>query len=124
MKKKGISNTQRTLRFLKDKGMTAGMVERWLNIPGYPGGGVRKDLFGFIDIIALSGKSIIGVQSCGSSFAEHERTIKNEPLAKEWLLNGGEIMLVGWRKLKLKRGMKAMRWFPRVKMFSLIEDFS
>ncbi len=90
------TNTSRTLKYLRlNLGWDADIVERWI-----PFGreekednenegdgeekkkgnkkkrtGYRKDLFGIIDIIALSGKSIVGVQSCGQSFAEHDRKI-------------------------------------------------
>ena len=44
------SNTQRTLKALKDEGRVCGIVERW--IPP----GLRIDLFNFIDIITICPK--------------------------------------------------------------------
>jgi len=111
----GISPTQRTLRELRDQGRICGMVERF-NAHAGPFG-IRQDLFGFIDIIALDPeRGIIGVQSCGQAFSEHYRKITEERNQEcfEWLRCGGKVELWGWRKLKIKRGGKAMRWTPRV----------
>ncbi len=112
---KGISATQRTLRELRDKGRICGIVERFNSFAGQFG--KRFDLFGFIDIIALdTAVGIIGVQSCGQSFSEHLKKITEEKNDEcfEWLRCGGKVELWGWRKLKLKRGGKAMRWKPRI----------
>lgn len=83
----------------------------------------RYDMFGFADIVAVGKNKIIAVQSCGQAFSEHNKKILNEPMAKEWLKAGGGIILIGWRKIKLKRGGKALRWKPRIKEYSL-ENFS
>jgi len=111
----GLSPTQRTLRELRNQGRICGIVERFNQYAGPHG--IRQDLFGFIDIIALDPeRGIIGVQSCGQAFAEHYRKITEERNQEcfEWLRCGGKVELWGWRKLKIKRGGKAMRWQPRV----------
>jgi hypothetical protein len=117
-----VSPTQRTLAALREQGRKCAIVEKW-----NPYAGVRQDLFGFIDIIALERdglRGIIGVQSTGSAFAAHERKLLEErrEACIAWLLAGGEIELWGWRKLKVKRGGKATCWTPRVRTFEL-EDF-
>ena len=119
---KGISNTSRTLRYIREQGWESDKVEQWIKNPKHPAGGFRKDLFGIIDIIALTAKGIMGIQSCGQSFAEHNRKILAAPMALKWLEKGGLLMLIGWRKLKLKRGGKAMRWSPRIQLYD-IRDF-
>ena len=51
-----MSPTQRTIRALKDQGMVCGIVEKWnrFAVRGNSGQrGVRQDLFGILDIIAL-----------------------------------------------------------------------
>jgi hypothetical protein len=125
-KMKGKSNTSRTLEYLKDQGMVCDMVERWIRNPKHPAGGFRKDAFGFIDLIALGENSIIAIQSCGQAFAEHNRKITEDekvaPTAYLWIKNGGRLFLIGWRKVKLKRGGKALRWQPRIKEYTL-KDF-
>lgn len=111
----GLSPTQRTLRELRGQGKICGIVEKFNRFAGAHG--IRQDLFGFIDIIALDRhEGIIGIQSTGSGFAEHKRKLleqRNDECV-EWLRCGGKVQLWGWRKVKLKRGGKAERWMPRV----------
>uniref|UniRef100_A0A6M3JMU3 Uncharacterized protein n=1 Tax=viral metagenome TaxID=1070528 RepID=A0A6M3JMU3_9ZZZZ len=64
----------------------------------------------------------IGIQSCGSAFLEHDKKILESPMALKWLEKNNYLMLIGWRKVKLKRGGKAMRWSPRIKTYQ-IENF-
>lgn len=111
-----ISPTSRTLKYLRSQGWEADIVERFNPHAGKFG--QRKDLFGVIDIIALSEHGITGVQSCGQAFSEHDKKILDEPLSLAWLQHGGALVLIGWRKVKLKRGGKAMRWSPRIKHYS------
>ena len=121
---KGISNTSRTLEYIRSQGWIADKVEQFNPYAGEFGR--RKDMFGFADIVALGENSIIAIQSCGQAFAEHDRKIledeKAAPNALLWLQNGGRIILIGWRKVKLRRGAKAMRWKPRIKEYK-IKDF-
>jgi hypothetical protein len=115
----GISNTSRTLEYLRSQGWDADRVEQYNPYAGKFG--QRKDLFGIIDIVALSEHGITGVQSCGTSFSEHDKKILESPFALKWLEKKGALMLIGWRKVKLKRGKKAMRWSPRIKMYTINE---
>ena len=114
------SNTQRTLKALKDEGRVCGIVERW--IPP----GLRIDLFNFIDIITICPKYkvTVGVQSCGSDFKAHIDKIMGPCRDKAilWLKCNNRIQVYGWRKLKLKRGGKAMRWRPRIQEITM-DDF-
>lgn len=117
-----MSPTQRTLRYLRQQGRICGIVEKFN--PHVGPHGIRQDLFGFIDIIALDPeRGIIGIQSCGQDFAQHRRKITEErtDIVAEWLKSGGKVELWGWRKLKLKRGGKAMRWQPRIEEI-VLED--
>ena len=118
----GTSPTQRTLRYIKNKGYTAGVVERFLAFAGKFGR--RSDLFGIIDIIAIKDGEILAVQSCGQAFSEHKRKMLAEPKGLEWLNAGGKLVLIGWRKLKLKRGGKAVRWKPRIYHFNKADYLS
>ena len=115
---KGISNTSRTLSYIREQGWRAEKVEYWNSFSK-----TRKDLFGFIDIVAMGEGKIIAIQSCGSSFSAHDKKIREDercgPLALNWMESGGRLILIGWRKVKLKRGGKAMRWEPRVKEYSV-----
>lgn len=111
------TNTARTLKYLRDHGWKAGVVERYLSFAKK-----RQDFLGIIDIIAINGENILGVQSCdGSTFAEHDEKILLSPATKLWLASGGLLWLMGWRKVKLFRGSKAMRWKERIKEYQLKE---
>lgn len=115
---KGLSPTQRTLAALRNEGVTAGIVERFNQFVGPHG--IRQDLFGFIDVIAVypDERGITGVQCCaGSGHAAHRTKIMENEHAPAWLKAGGRIELWSWRKLKVKRGGKAMRWVPKMEVF-------
>lgn len=86
------SPTQRSLRYLRENGYEAQVVERWNQFAG-----IRQDLFGCIDIVAVGNGEILGVQATSASNLSARRT-KSEPLAKGWLANGGQFELHGWSK--------------------------
>lgn len=119
----GTSPTQRTLQALRSQGRKCGMVERFN--PHVGPHGIRQDLFGIIDIIALDPeRGVVGIQSTGSAFAEHERKLLEERRqdTHDWLSTpGASLELWGWRKVKVKRGGKAMRWEPRIRTFTLAD---
>ena len=89
------STTQLTLRELRKRGYTADVVERWVM-----GANVRKDLWGFIDVLALNGKEIVAVQATSyenvsarvKKMTDHE----NLPKVRE---AGITILIWGWRKV-------------------------
>jgi len=118
-----ISNTSRTLEYIRRQGWIADIVERFNPYAGKFG--QRKDLFGCIDIVALGENSIIAVQSCGQAFSEHNKKITQDervaPNALKWVQCGGRLILIGWRKVKLKRGGKAKRWSPRIKEYTEVD---
>jgi hypothetical protein len=80
---------------------------------------------------------VIGVQACaGSGFSAHYRKITEEKAEETiaWLttavkcpcgcdqeVKATRLELWGWRKVKLQRGRKAMRWVPRVKVITLAD---
>jgi hypothetical protein len=115
--------TQRTIRELRNQGRRCAIVEKWNAFIGPHG--VRQDLFGIIDVIALDPvRGVVGVQSCGQAFAQHERKLLEERADEciDWLSTPGTALeLWGWRKVKLARGGKAMRWQPRIREFTLVD---
>jgi len=118
----GLSNVQRTIAWLKDQGITCCVVERWIPNPKHPGGGFKLDFLNIIDLIALSkADGIVGYQVCGTDYAPHYKKIteEHEESTREWLDSGGRLILIGWRKLKVTRGGKAMRWTPRIEEITL-----
>ena len=115
-----ISPTQRTLKALRDKGYKAGVVERWLRYAGKFG--KRQDLFGIIDIIAISPIEVLGVQCCGSSLSEHFRKLTEEKNQEsyDWLESTHRSLEIwSWRKVLKKSGGKAKIWQPRIVKITL-----
>lgn len=117
----GLTPTQRTLAYYREQGMTIGMVERWIPNKGHPGGGFRQDLFNIIDAIALLPGQVIGIQSTGSDFSGHLKKLTEEkaPETRLWLESGAVLLLIGWRKVKAKRGGKLMVWQPRIQEITI-----
>ena len=115
-----LTPTQRTLRHLRNQGWICDIVERFNPYAGPYG--KRIDAFHFMDILCMAENGIVAVQSCGQNFAEHEKNILSNSLAYEWLRCGGRLLLIGWRKVKKKRGGKLLVWAPRIKEFDL-QDF-
>ena len=116
-----MTPTQRTLKALREQGMIAGIVERWI-----PRINIRRDLFGILDIVALHPvRGVVGVQSTGQDFAGHmaKMTVEKRAECMAWLKTPGTALeLWGWSKLLVKRGGKARTWQPRVHVFTM-EDF-
>jgi hypothetical protein len=119
-----MTPTQKTLKYLRDLDYHCDIVERWMKMPTHPAGGYRKDFLSIIDIIAFDEHKTIGVQSCGQAFSEHLRKLHESPNTPKWLSHPArELWLIGWRKLKVKRGGKAKRWSPRILEIGL-NDFN
>lgn len=103
------STNSRSMEHFKKLGYVVTKVEQY-----NPYDKKRHDLFGFIDSLALNQTELLGVQACGmSDRLEHLRKIRDEPRAKLWVLSGHTICLQAWRKLKVKRGGKAIKWVPK-----------
>ena len=104
--------TSRTLELFRKEGYEVQIVERFI---GYAN--VRKDYLTCLDLHALKAgqKTIIGIQCFSTAWQEHYRKICVEypEGAKFWLGCGHKFIFIGWRKLKVKRGGKAVRWTPR-----------
>lgn len=112
-----MTPTQRTIRELKNNGRKCAIVEKWN--PHVGPHGIRQDLFGIIDVIALDPEQgVVGIQCCaGSGFSSHLKKITEERAQDtlDWLQTPGTALeLWGWRKIKKVRGGKAEVWRPRV----------
>lgn len=117
------SPTQRTRAYLKARGITNQIVEHWVRIPNHPAGGKRRDLFGCIDIVALIGQSIVGIQtSSGSNHAARRAKIEATPEMHAWFHSGGGVQIWSWSK----RGATGKRklWQVRRERWSPDEDGS
>lgn len=102
-----MTPTQRSIDFCRDNGWPCEVVERWV-----PGTRVRKDLFGFIDAIALIHGRIVGLQiTSRSNVSARVKKITIEKAAefRGWLDAGGIVEVWGWGKMK-KRGPDGKYW--------------
>lgn len=87
-KPKKTSPTQRAAAILRGQGYTYQIVERWNSFAK-----VRQDLFGVIDIVAITG-SIVGIQvTTGDNHAARRSKILAEPRALAWIKAGGLLEL-------------------------------
>lgn len=89
-----ISPTQLTLRALRRDGWTAQVVETWV-----PGANVRRDLFTFIDVLALRGSETLGVQATtDSNVSARVRKIAESEHVAAVREAGWGLEVWGWRK--------------------------
>lgn len=121
-----MTPTERTSAALKADNIPWGKVERYIHFPKTDPRrkmrpGMRVDLFGIIDLIAIYKDGICGIQCCGADFAAHDRKILANDNTRLWLASGGLLELWSWRKVKKKRGGKQMVYRPRIKCYT-IED--
>ena len=96
------SPTKRTLDYLRKAGWLAEVTERW-----NPHARIRRDLFGFCDVLAIKGNEVMAIQATSqSNVTARIKKILSLPSAKLWA--DGEnrsIGVVGWRKAR-----KTGRW--------------
>lgn len=96
-RKKPVSATQKSLKKLRDEGYLCEIVEKTI-----PKCFIKKDLFGFIDILAIKGNEVLAVQTTASLSNANARVKKiqeheNYPKVKEL---GWCIVVHGWRQLQ------------------------
>lgn len=113
-----VSPTQRSLSYLRREGYVVATVERWNAFAG-----IRQDLFGFIDLLAIRDGETVGVQvtTGGNLAARREKAMGHENFQK-WLRAGNRFILHGWRKVG-KRGERKV-WEVRVEEINLAEAIS
>ena len=91
------SPTARTLEYYRGYGVDIDVVERWV-----PGAQIRKDLFGFIDLVAILGEKTVGVQATSTgNIGARIKKILALPVARRWVEAPSRTLLViGWKKYK------------------------
>lgn len=113
--------TARTLQWIRKLDWPIDVVERWVGPPGNFAMRKRRDLFGFIDLIALDGKpGCLGIQSTASSGMSARVTKIHEQcfeLSRRWLHAGNRLWVVGWAK-RGKQGERKL-WTVNVQDISL-----
>jgi hypothetical protein len=92
-----MSPTQRSLAWLRRRGATAAVVERY-----NPHAKRRVDLFGFIDLVALDGgQGVLGIQTTSADHVSHRLAKLREECAEameRWLNAGNRLVIHGWAK--------------------------
>lgn len=75
------SPTSRSLAYCREQGWPVEVVERWI-----PQARRRKDLFGFIDLVAITPDGILGIQATsGSNVSARVEKAKDQPHYGAWL---------------------------------------
>ena len=106
------SPTARTLKFFRDQGAIAEVVEKWINIPNHPGGGIRRDLWGS-DMLVRQGQLLMAIQSTsGSNHAHRVAKSLANPEILNWLHCGITFYVYSWSKRGARGKRKA--WQPKV----------
>ena len=89
-----MTPTQRSLKHLRAAGYTAEVVEKWV-----PGANIRRDLLGFIDVLAIRETEVVGVQATsGSNVASRIAKIAEHANVGAVRKAGIRILVHGWRK--------------------------
>lgn len=91
-----MSPTERTLKYLRDRGYYPEITEHW-----NPFSRTRKDLWGFVDVLALSQFEISAVQcTSASNVSARVRKIAESPVLPMLRTLGVRIYVHGWTKGK------------------------
>jgi hypothetical protein len=103
-----MSPTQRSLDLLRKEGYLAAVVEKFNQFAG-----VRQDLFGFADIIAVNAqtRTTLAVQTTAAAgLSDRRRKVLDSGEAMICMAAGWKLEVHGWAKRKIKRGGKAFRY--------------
>lgn len=106
------SPTSRTKKWLEKNGYAAAIVERW-----NPHAFIRQDMFGFIDMVAIDGKTPVwGLQvtSTGNMSSRIKKSQESPNLAL-WCGSGARFSVLGWSK----KGGKGKRKLWEMKIVDL-----
>lgn len=110
-----MTPTQRSLAMLRADGYFVAVVEKW-----NPHVKIRQDLFGFGDLLAFKGDTILLVQTTsGSNVSARIQKILENPVAAAWLTPNRRIHVHGWRKCG-ERG-KRKTWQCRIEDMTFTE---
>ena len=99
-----MSPTALSLRHLRTAGYLADVCERWIAQAG-----IRKDLFGIIDLIGITPDSpVLAVQATSlANVSARVAKARSLPALAVWLRTGARFLVFGWAK---RRG----KWLPKI----------
>jgi len=98
------SPTSRSLEVLREQGYTVEVVEKWNSFTK-----TRKDLFGFIDILAIKRDETLAVQATASGVSDRLKKIMASDLLPKVREAGWKIQIWGWRKSSVSK-----KWVLRI----------
>lgn len=122
-RKASMSPTARSLAECRKRGWVAGVVERYNSHTKQ-----RNDLFGIIDIVAITpSKRLVGIQagsgnraSGGGDHAAHRTKILAEKRAPLWVEAGADLQLWSWSYVVGKGGRR--RYTLRVETYDEMRE--
>lgn len=98
------SPTQRSLKYMRDQGYYAEVVERYNSFTKR-----RNDFAGFIDILCLGDGEVIGVQTTSySNMSARVNKIKESELFPTVVKAGIKVTVHGWRKVGARWQVKVV----------------
>jgi hypothetical protein len=114
MNRPKLKTTQLSLKRLRNDGWLADVTERWqpATPAGFGGHLIRKDLFEFIDILAIHEQhGILAVQTTSfDGMRERLKKIARLQAAQVLLAAGGKIEVHGWAKVGGRFVCKATKY--------------
>jgi hypothetical protein len=91
-----MSPTQRSLKLLRDRGYLAEVVEKWI-----PGANIRKDLWGWCDVVGVKRGETLAVQATSASnVSARVKKIADSETVGKVREAGWRIVVFGWKKVK------------------------
>lgn len=111
------TSNNKTLEWARKQGWLMWRVEQFNQFSGF-----KTDLLHIIDYLGITTNKTVGIQICGADFSEHftKIFIEERENTRLWLSDPHrQLVLIGWRKVKMKRGGKAMVYKPRILWFTM-----
>ena len=103
-----MSNTVRARKLLEARNWRVAVTEHWNSFAR-----IRQDLFGFADLIAIDrdkGEIILVQVTSQGNHSTRRNKIQAAVEAKEWILAGGLILLLSFKKDKSNRWQSKEEW--------------
>jgi len=88
-----MSPTQRSLKYLRDEGYLVAIVEHW-----QPFARIRKDLWGWADLLAIKRGEVLAVQVTSEGVANRVAKVTNSETIGRVREAGVRVEVHGWRK--------------------------
>lgn len=91
-----------SMKMLRKEGWVCAKAEHWNAFAR-----IRQDLFGFIDVVCLQDRQIVGIQVVNTHLQDHIDKIRGNGAAVSWINCGGRIVIHNWKR---RSKNKVKRW--------------